>query len=181
MKEAECITSITPLKSPAEFTMICAPQIFFNLVSLQGLIQTDWKSSALEKFGLHKWLSSHPKQTRRWEFTGTCVYIIMSAYMHTHPPLKWLGISLENVSKLHIATRSQSTGRVLVWNACLFSWGAPGCVTFSFHHFQPVVWAVLRQESFKAQQGTAPGPVSGWVSLLTTKAFYKSLWCQLWY
>lgn len=55
MKEAECITSKPLLKSPAEFTMICAPKIFFHLVSMQGLIQTDLKPSALKRVRLHKW------------------------------------------------------------------------------------------------------------------------------
>lgn len=50
-------TSIILLKSPAEFTMICASKIFFHLVSMQGLIQTDLKPSALKRVMLHKWLT----------------------------------------------------------------------------------------------------------------------------
>ena len=39
MKGPEYITSITLLRSPAEFTMISAYKVFFHLVSLWGLIQ----------------------------------------------------------------------------------------------------------------------------------------------
>lgn len=45
MKEPEYWASITLLANPAEFTMICAPEVFFYLASQWGLIhQADSKS-----------------------------------------------------------------------------------------------------------------------------------------
>lgn len=90
-------------QNPAEFTMICAPKVFFHLVSLWGLIQqadsepTRW---ALMRVSFTRGTVTLQK-TRKRCYICTYIYPHMYVYicMHPYTLVKWLFISSEKGRK----------------------------------------------------------------------------------
>lgn len=177
MKEAECITSITLLKSPAEFTMICAPKIFFHLVSLQGLIQTDLKPSALKRVRLHKWLCSHSKQNRKRGFTCVYKYVCVQAHIEMISYFSRKGGRPFKASYCHQVTEPPS----MWWcRMHVLSAGQLQDIIGFFHQFQPTSLSCFGKQKSSTRHN--PSPVSWWVSLLPTNIFTKvttASWCQM--
>lgn len=181
MKEAECITSITLLKSSAEFTMICAPKIFFHLVSLQGLIQTDLKPSALKRARHHKWLCSHSKQNRKRGFTCSYVYICVCTSTHLNDQL-FLQKGRKTFQSFILASGHRTTKHMLVQKACLVCWAAPG-----YHLLSSPVLANEPQSFWQTEErqgSTRHNPRSCLLVGVsaTHKYFYKgnhSIMCQM--